>query len=306
MRLLEFASAFVICGLVTTSAQQAPPAPPPKPAPAADPAASERTVAPDAIVLTVGDQKLTRAQFDNLLAALAQSGHPAPTPAARRQVAVQFGELETLAQEARKRKIDENPTVKQMMAVQADSFLASAFAKQLSEEVKLSEMDVQAYYNSHKGEYEEAQASHILIRFKGSRVPLKPNQKDLTEEEALAKVQEIRKKLLAGADFGATAKTESDDEGSAAKGGALGKFHRGQMVAPFDEAAFSLPLGQISEPVKTPFGYHLIKVESRASKTFEEAKPEIEKQMKPKLAQAAMDKIKQQTPVTLNDDYFGK
>ncbi|HTR36197.1 MAG TPA: peptidylprolyl isomerase [Bryobacteraceae bacterium] len=301
MRLLEFASLFAICGLMVASAQQAPPA-----ASQSKPALEGASLAPDAVVLTVGDQKITRAQFESLLAALAQNGRPANTAAAKRQVAEQFGEMEALAQEARKRKMDQEPGVKEMMMVQADNYLARSLAEKLSAEVKLSDTDVQSYYNTHKDEFEEAQASHILIRYKGSPVPLKPNQKDLTDQEALDKAQDIRKKLAGGADFATLAKAESDDTGSAAKGGALGKFSHGQMVGPFDQAAFSLPVGQISEPVKTQFGYHIIKVESRTSKTLEEAKPEIEKRMKPKMAQEAAEKIKQQNPITLNDTYFGK
>lgn len=285
---------------MVASAQQTLPAP--KAAPEPPPA----NVAPDTVVLTVGDLKLTRAQFDGILAALAEGGRPASTAAARRQVAEQFGEMEALAQEARKRKIDEDPKVKEMMTVQSDSYLARSLAQKLTDDVKLSDTDVQAYYNAHKDEFEEAQASHILIRFKGSPVPLKPNQKDLTDEEALAKAQDIHKQLAGGADFAALAKDNSDDPGSAAKGGSLGKFKHGQMVAPFDKVAFSLPVGQISEPVKTQFGYHLIKVESRTAKTLEEAKADIEKQMKPKMAQEAAENIRKQRPVTLNDAYFGK
>jgi parvulin-like peptidyl-prolyl isomerase len=58
--------------------------------------------------------------------------------------------------------------------------------------------------------------------------------------------------------------------------------------------------------VRTDFGYHIIKITSRTSKTFEEAKPEIEKKIKPTLTKLAMDKIKAQTTVTLNEDFFGK
>ena len=80
--------------------------------------------------------------------------------------------------------------------------------------------------------------------------------------------------------------------GPAAKGGDLGIFRHGQMVAPFDKAAFSIPVGQLSEPVKSQFGYHLIKITSRTTKTFEEAKPEIEKQLKPTMAKEALEKIR--------------
>ena len=65
---------------------------------------------------------------------------------------------------------------------------------------------------------------------------------------------------------------------------------------PFDEAAFALPVGQVSEPVKTQFGYHIIKITSRTPRTFDEAKPQIEKELKPKMAKEALEQIKAHTP----------
>jgi parvulin-like peptidyl-prolyl isomerase len=210
-----------------------------------------------------------------------------------------------MAQEARKRKLDESAEVKQMMAIQGDTFLANALAKRISDDTHFTELDLRSYYDANKGEFEEAKGSHILIRFKGSTVPLKPNEKDLTDAEALAKAQDIRKQILAGADFATLAKAESDDPSSAVKGGELGTFKHGQMVGPFDTAAFALPLGQVSEPVRTQFGYHIIKITSRDSKTFDESKPQIEKELKPKLAKESLEQIKAHTSVTLNDGYFG-
>ncbi len=257
------------------------------------------------MVLTIGDQKITRAQFEVLLSALAQNGHPAASPGQKRQVAEQYAELETMAQEARKRKLDESAEVKQMMAIQSDSYLANTLAKRISDDTHFTELDLRSYYDAHKSEFEEATGSHILIRFKGSSVPLKPNEKDLTPEEALAKAEGLRKQILAGADFATLAKAESDDAGTGAKGGELGTFRHGQMVAPFDEAAFALPVGQVSEPVRTQFGYHIIKITARTAKTFDEAKPQIEKDLKPKMAKESLEQIKQHTAVTLNESYFG-
>jgi len=321
MKFPVFARIFAIFGLaavavVAVYAQQPPasagvgakpaPATPAPATPAAPAAAPASNVAPDVVVLTIGTQKLTRAQFELLLAAVAQNGHPATSPADKRKVAEQYGELETMAQEARKRMLDQSPETKQMMSVQNDSFLANMLAKKITEETQFTDLDLRAYYDAHKDEFEEAKGSHILIRFKGSKVPLKPNEKDLTEPEALAKAQDLRAKIVAGADFATLAKTESDDAGSAVKGGDLGAFRHGQMVPPFDKAAFSAPIGEVTEPVRTDFGYHIIKISSRAAKTFEQAKPDIEKQLKPKMAREALEKIKAQSPVTLNDEYFGK
>jgi peptidyl-prolyl cis-trans isomerase C len=311
----EFARVFALSGLaaaavVLASAQPPSPASPAplQPAagavtPATPAVAPGSTIAPDAVVLTIGERKITRAQFEELLANAAPG---ASTPDKKRKIAEQYGELESMAQEARKRMLDQSPEAKQLISIQTDNVLANLLAKKINDEAVFTDLDLRAYYNAHKDEYEEAKGSHILIRFKGSKVPLKPNEKDLTDAEALAKAQDIRSKLVAGADFATLAKAESDDVGSGSKGGDLGTFRRGQMVKPFDEAAFTLPVGQVSEPVKTDFGYHVIKISSRTAKTFEEAKPDIEKQLKPKMAREAVDKIKAQTPVTLNDEYFGK
>ena len=312
MKLSEFAPILAFFGFAAAAmAQQASPATPPKPVSPAPPALApitspESNLGPDAVVLTIGNLQMTRAQFEVLLSALASNGRPATSPAAKRQVAEQYAELETMAQEARQRKLDESAEVKQMMAIQGDSFLANALAKKISDDTHFTELDLRSYYDSHKNEFEEAQGGHILIRFKGSSVPLKPGQKDLTDEEALAKAKDIRAKILAGADFATLAKAESDDTGSGAKGGDLGTFKHGQMVAAFDQAAFSLPVGQVSEPVKSQFGYHIIKITSRNSRSFDDAKAQIEKELKPKLAKEALEQLKAHTPVALNDAYFGK
>ncbi len=163
-----------------------------------------------------------------------------------------------------------------------------------------------AYYDAHKSEMDEIHARHILIRFKGSKVPLRLNEKDLTEEEALAKAQELRAKIVAGAKFEEVAKIESDDVGSGENGGDLDSFTKGKMVPPFDAAAFSLPVGQLSEPVKSDFGYHLILVESRKSKSFADATPEILQKLAPDQAKKGLEDLKNKTAVVYNETYFGK
>jgi len=84
--------------------------------------------------------------------------------------------------------------------------------------------------------------------------------------EAKKEADDLRKQLLAGADFAKLARENSGDPGSALNGGDLGSFRRGRMVPEFDQAAFALPVGQVSEPIKTKFGYHLLKVEKRELK----------------------------------------
>jgi parvulin-like peptidyl-prolyl isomerase len=313
MKLSVIPRLLAVFGLAAAAFAQQPapgtpaPAAPSAPAPALQSitATPESNLAPDTVIITIGNQGITRAQFEILLSALADNGRPAKTAQQKRTVAEQYADLQTMVQEARKRKLDEDAGVKQMMAIQSESYLANALSKRISDDTHFTDLDLRSYYDKNKNEFEEAKGSHILIRFKGAAGSAKPNDKEPTEAEALAKAQDLRKQILAGADFATLAKANSDDPGSGAKGGDLGTFRHGQMVAPFDQAAFSIAIGEVSEPVKTQFGYHLIKITSRTSKTFDEVKPQIEKELKPKLTKDAMDQIKAHTSVTLNDTYFG-
>lgn len=301
---LSFFKYFLIVPVVAGLAQTPPPAPASKP-PAATKPVLEDIPGSDPVVLTIGDEKVTKSEYERLLAALPDQVRARAQGPGKRQVAEQIAQLKALAQEARKRGIDKSPETKQLIAFQTDNLLASTLYREISAGIKADDAAAHAYYDQHKDENQEVTASHILIRFKGSHVPLKPGEKDLTEEEALAKAQDIRKKLMAGEDFAKLAESESDDTQSGKKGGSLGTFKKGSMVPQFEEVAFTLPVGEVSQPVKTPFGYHLIKVEKRETVPFEQAKAGIEQKMKPELAQKAMEEIRKQTPVTINDAYFG-
>jgi peptidyl-prolyl cis-trans isomerase C len=292
------------------AAQTPAPAPPPAPPPArigvtaAKPAVTA-PVPPDKVVLTVGDDKLTAGEFEQLVDALPEQVRAAARGPSKRQFAEQLVRIKVMSQEAVKRKLDETPAVRHQLELQRENLLANLLFQEMTANVKVDDLTARQYFEQHKSEYESVHALHILIRSKGSPIPLAAGKKELSEEEALAKAQEIRKKLLAGEDFVALAKAESDDAGSAPKGGDLGSFKHGQMVSEFDQTAFSLPPGQISEPVKTKYGYHLIRVEQHETKSFEEAKPEIEKKIRPELARSALENLEKSTPVTLDDSFFG-
>ncbi|MCB0087939.1 MAG: peptidyl-prolyl cis-trans isomerase, partial [Caldilineaceae bacterium] len=106
-----------------------------------------------------------------------------------------------------------------------------------------------------------------------------------TREETLAEITDLRKRIVDdGEDFGEIAKEYSDDPGSGAQGGDLGWFGPGAMVAPFEEAAFSLPIGEVSEPISTTFGYHLIEVLEK-----DDARPKDESQLQQERTQAYQD-----------------
>jgi len=270
------------------------------------PAPVAPNVPPETVVLTVGDEKMTAGEIDRLIDTIPpQYRAQMRNPAGRRQFAERIVQLKVMAQEARRRKIEDTPEYKEQLALQIDQVLAQQYYKNLQATTKVDEAAARKYYDEHKSDYEQVKASHILIRVKGSPRPGKKDAKELTDEEALAKAKEIRQKLVDGADFAKLAEAESDDTGSAAKGGDLGLFGRHVMAAPFEEVAFTIPVGQLSEPVKTQFGYHIIKVESREDKSFAEVRPEIERKLEAEQVKKTLDDLKASTPVVMNPDYFG-
>jgi len=115
---------------------------------------------------------------------------------------------------------------------------------------------------------EQMSASHILLAYKGASAASEKVAR--SKEEALTLARDIKKQLDGGADFAALAKKYSDD-GSGQKGGDLGTFVRGAMVAPFEQAAFALPQGGVSDPVESQFGYHIIRADRALSRSFDTA-----------------------------------
>jgi peptidyl-prolyl cis-trans isomerase C len=263
-------------------------------------------VAPSKVVLTVGDVKMTAGQFDALIDTLPEQVRAQARGAGRTQLAQNLARVLVLAKEARRLKIDESPAYKTQYEFQASNLLAGLLFTQITKDAKVGEEDLKKYYEEHKTEYEQIHARHILIRFQGSQVSIKAGQKDLTEAEALAKAQSLRQRIQAGEDFAKLATQESDDTGSGANGGDLGTFRHGQMVPTFEQAAFAMKPGEVSQPIKTQFGYHVIRLESKDTKSFEEVRPDLERQLGPLQVQKAVEDLLQKTPAVLDPEYFPK
>jgi len=269
------------------------------------PAPVAAKVPPETVVLTVGEEKITAGDMDHMIDMLPEQYRAQMRTTGRRQFAERLVGLKVMVQEAHRRKLEDTPAFKSQMAFQAEQILAQQCYQDLVATTKVDEATARKYYDEHKADYVQVKARHILIRAKGSAAPLKKDAKELTDEEALAKAQEIRKKLVDGADFATLAKAESDDAGSGANGGDLGTFGKGRMVPAFDQVAFTINVGELSEPVKSQFGYHIIKVESRQEKTFVEVRPEIDRKLSGEAVNKAVNDLKTATPVVMNPDYFG-
>jgi peptidyl-prolyl cis-trans isomerase D len=165
----------------------------------------------------------------------------------------------------------------------------------LKARVNVSQRDLDRSYNDNIEQYstpEQVRASHILLKTEG---------KDEASVRATAEklVQEAR----SGADFAALAKKYSEDEASKDKGGDLDYFPRGRMVAEFDEKAFSMPPGTISDPVKTQYGFHIVKaVDKKAAttRTLDEVKAQITDQVGFQRAQAQAAQLAEKLEQQIN------
>ena len=188
---------------------------------------------------------------------------PAIPPEQKRDYLINYlVDVIVLSQAAEKQKLDDRPDVKHRLAFDRNRLLMEALLQDAGKAALSDEAEHKLYDEAVKQvkAEEEVHARHILV---------------VSEDEAKA----ILAQLKGGADFIALAKEKSKDPGSAESGGDLGYFTKEQMVPEFAEVAFKLDKGQLSDPVKTHFGWHIIKVEDKRIKptpTFEQVKPQIE------------------------------
>ena len=282
------------------------PPPPPKPMPAELPE----------VLAKVNGQPVTKLDFDRLVKNVEAGRGPIPADkrdqvlraaldqlitysvlkqeAASRKLAVAEADVDAQVAEMKKQFTSEadfdkalaarNTTVEQL---KSDTRTDMSINKMMETEVAgitASDADAQDFYSKNPDKFkqdESARASHILI---------KADEKadEAAKKAARAKIDGILKRVKAGEDFAALAKENSQD-GSAAQGGDLGFFPRGQMVGPFDQAAFALKPGEVSEVVTTQFGYHIIKLAEK-----KEASVVPLDQVKPRVLEFLTNQKKQQ------------
>jgi len=127
--------------------------------------------------------------------------------------------------------------------------------------VQVSDGEIRAWYDAHQDDFKRPRTARFTVAY----LPTAAGEQERAATQAHA--EQLRAQLVAGGDFAAAARAESSDTASARQGGSLGTVHRGQMVAAFDSAVFALPLNEISAPVLTQFGYHLVQVTARGGDT---------------------------------------
>jgi len=205
---------------------------------------------------------------------------------------------ELLYQEAMKKGLDKNAEYqKKLEDFKKLTLISVLLEKQIEDKSKVTEQEVKDYYEKHKNELasiSQMRASHILVK---------------SEDEA----QKILARIKKGEDFAKIAEKSSLDTGTAKNGGDLGYFSQGQMVPEFESAAARLKVGEISAPVKTRFGYHIIKVtDKKMGKPieFEKIKNNIQQRLASEKQKEFFDSyisdLKNQYKVDINKEAVAK
>ncbi|MBW1947560.1 MAG: peptidylprolyl isomerase [Deltaproteobacteria bacterium] len=264
------------------------------------------------ILAQVGPYKLTLEKFENQIQSLPPQLQMAllRNPHLKEQFLDRWVDITLIAQEARDRKLDQDPEVQAKIEDIMNAVLAQEFLhREMDGKVRITDDEIETYYKGHKDEFtspESVKASHILLK-----VP--KGADDKAWEEAESKAEDIKKKLENGEDFAKLAKKYSDDPGSRDKGGDLGFFTKGRMVPEFESAAFSLKPGELSDPVKTEFGYHIIEVKEKkaaSTKTLQAVQAQIRQRLQKEKQQQLQDelikKLKVKYPVKVNKDLLAE
>jgi peptidyl-prolyl cis-trans isomerase C len=243
-------------------------------------------------VATVNGQAIPAQLLDKVMTQVnSDSGQPV-TPDMKKQVLDKLVEIELVSQEAKKEGLEKDPDfVFGMEMIKKQQLYTALVKKAILDKVKVSPEEVAKNYEDNKDKYkaeEEIKASHILVD---------------TEEEA----KKIKERLDKGEDFAEVAKASSKCP-SASRGGDLGFFGKGRMVPEFEKAAYALKEGEVSAPVKTQFGWHIIKVTGRheaKQKPLDEVKAEVEQKLlqdsQKKAYDELMARLKKEGDVKINE-----
>jgi len=257
----------------------------------------------DPVVIKAGEIEIKKSEFEAALETIPAEYQAYASGPGKKAFAEDYLRMKLLAREAEKRGLDKKADIVQRLKLMRDNTLANAELERIQEATKLSDAELQKAYEDRKASYQQARARHILIAFKDSPAA-QAGKTELTEEQAKAKAEELRAKIVGGAKFEELATAESDDRSSASRGGELGWFTKGQMVPEFDQAVFGGKPGELSPVVRTQFGYHIIKVDEHRTQPLADIKPQLEREITQTRVQQRLDELKTASAPKFDDAYF--
>jgi hypothetical protein len=278
------------------------------PAQSAPQAASPSKAQPqpgDRIVLSVGDQKMSAAEVEKFVQTLSPQLRAYFGGQGKAALPEQLVRMKVLLEEALKQKLEEQPDVVYALRADRESILADAALMRLERNIPITDEELHSLYKQRQEQLEQIRIRLLLIRTDSS--PMKkpgPDRPLLSNAEARKKLEDLRKQILAGAEFAELAKQYSEDSGTASAGGDMGYTMRDQLMPPLGAAAAALKPGQVSDVLLTPMGLEIIKVEDKRTRPFEEVKPQLETELRQSKAKEALGKITEQYKVVIDQQFF--
>jgi hypothetical protein len=275
------------------------------------PAASE-AVSPDEVVMTIGDRKITAAEFERIASALPPQFQNSLATMGKKGFADQLASLLSLAMEGEKRQLDQSEIFQRMVEFDRGVLLAQLTMNQLMAEFSaVGKEEVGYYYQTHQQDYEQVRVTGIYIPFIPANRAISINPQPLsakpeyTEQQAERKVLEVRARINSGQNMAALAKAESVHP-TASKGGDFGFIDRGSSTLDpkYVTAIFALQPHQVSAPLKDKSGFYLFRIEQKRVQPLEEIEKSIQASLGIEKLNRRIETLKENYPVTLNPKYF--
>jgi hypothetical protein len=252
------------------------PAPPVQPAPAPQAVPPAAPITPDTVVAEIDGKKFTAKDIDQVFADLP----PQYQQSARLQperALIQIFLFKHLAEEAEKASLDKTSPWKGEIEFAKMQILYQAEMNHVKNTAVITDEEQQKLYNENPDRFKQSKVRVIHLSF--SPTPDKPGpdgKPALSEADAKAKLEDLRKQILGGADFGKLARENSDDKNSAAKDGDFGTISRNSPYPqPVKDAIFALKEGEVSQPVKQVNGFYLIRADSVVVQPFTDVRAQI-------------------------------
>ncbi|MBI4793314.1 MAG: peptidylprolyl isomerase [Deltaproteobacteria bacterium] len=259
----------------------------------------------DEVLAQVGDSRLTASRLGMMIDLMPPQIQVMlrSNEQMKKELINRWVEINLIVQEALAAKIDQDPMVMLKIDEMRNRILVEMLiSKRLDTQTEVTPEEIAAYYAEHSSEFEQGeqvQAQHILIR-------LDADAGTEEQEKARKSIAMIQERLKKGESFADLAAQYSEDPGSKNKGGNLGYFGRGQLVKEFEDACFAAKPGEISAPIRTGFGWHLVQVLDRKAPeklALEQVSKEIAAKLKAQRNEQALKKLiaelKTKYPVTV-------
>jgi PPIC-type PPIASE domain len=253
----------------------------------------------DAIVMTVGARQVTVAE---LCAVLERLPPPQSKGYALHPVLAKdwYGPLVALAEEAKRRHLAASLGNRPRNEVDLDNALVGELIQSIAKDVEPDESEIERYYQTHKNDFEQVKARHILI----SDANALGSRSRRSAAEAKAKAERIIAQLRTGQDFAVAAANESDDVYTNSKSGGLGYVSHQQLEPAVDAAVWSLARGSISDPIEGRFGYEVFQIEDRRTQPVDAVRENIIGKIKAATLERRQQEIVAAAHITMEPVYI--